>query len=95
MGTGLPGPIVSLLKELSALPVFRNLNEDGNREVSVWISKLFNGTLLKNSNGDPIKFDLRTEIGVTEQLGKQAIPVIVNAMYGARLLILFVVCMQS
>lgn len=78
MGTGLPGPIVSLLKELSALPVFRNLNEDGNREFSVWISKLFNGTLLKNGNGDPIKFDLRTEIGVAEQLGKQAIPVIVN-----------------
>ena len=34
--------------------------------------------MLKNGNGDPIKFDLRTEIGVAEQLGKQAIPVIVN-----------------
>lgn len=50
-GTGLPGPIVSLLKELSALPIFHNLNEDGNREISVWISKLFNGTLLKNDGG--------------------------------------------
>lgn len=77
-GTGLPGPIVSLLKELSALPIFHNLNEDGNREISVWISKLFNGTLLKNDGEEPIKFDLRTEIGVAAQLGKQAIPVILN-----------------
>ena len=77
-GTGLPGPIVSLLKELSALPFFHNLHENGDRELSVWISKLFNGTLLKNDNGEPIKFDLRTEIGVAEQLGKQALPVIVN-----------------
>ena len=77
-GTGLPGPIVSLLKELSALPVFHSLNENGDRELSVWISKLFNGTLLKNDSGEPIKFDLRTEIGIAEQLGKQALPVIVN-----------------
>lgn len=45
-GTGLPGPIVSLLKEVSALPIFRNMNKSGYKEFSVWISKLFNGTLL-------------------------------------------------
>ena len=45
-GTGLPGPLVSLLKEISALPIFKNLNENGYKEFSVWISKLFNGTLL-------------------------------------------------
>ena len=45
-GTGLPGPIVSFLKEISALPIFRNMNKDGYKEFSVWISKLFNGTLL-------------------------------------------------
>ena len=83
VGTGLPGPIGSLLKELSALPVFKKTNEQGYKEFSVWVSKLFNGTLLgeRDSNGKIIKaekFDLRTEIGVLQQLGKQAIPVIIN-----------------
>lgn len=82
-GTGLPGPIVSLLKEISALPIFRKMDENGNKEFSVWISKLFNGTLLgeRDENGrltDKLQFDLRTEIGVAAQLGKQAIPVIIN-----------------
>lgn len=72
VGTGLPGPLVSLLKEISALPIFRKLNDKGNKEFSVWISKLFNGTLLGK------KFDLRTEIGILHQLGKQAVPVIIN-----------------
>lgn len=81
-GTGLPGPLVSLLKEISVLPIFKNTNENGYKEFSVWISKLFNGTLLgktdENGKQIPIKFDLRTEIGVAQQLGKQAIPVLVN-----------------
>lgn len=81
-GTGLPGPLVSMLKEISALPIFRKLNEDGNKEISVWISQLFNGTLLgkRDENGKliPIKFDLRTELGVLYQLGQQAIPVMIN-----------------
>lgn len=83
LGTGLPGPIVSLLKEISALPIFRNLNENGYKEFSVWISKLFNGTLLgkRDENGkliEAVQFDLRTEIGVAHELGRQAVPVIVN-----------------
>lgn len=81
-GTGIPGPIVSTLKELSALPIFNNMNEKGYKEFSVWISKLFNGTLLgkRNEKGElvPIKFDLRTEIGAVKQIGKQFIPVIIN-----------------
>lgn len=83
LGTGLPGPLVSFLKEISALPIFRNMNEKGYKEFSVWISKLFNGTLLgkRDENGkliEAVKFDLRTEIGVAHELGRQAIPVIVN-----------------
>lgn len=83
LGTGLPGPLVSFLKEISALPIFRNMNEKGYKEFSVWISKLFNGTLLgkRDENGkliEGVKFDLRTEIGVARELGRQAIPVIVN-----------------
>lgn len=81
-GTGLPGPISSLLKEVSALPLFHNTNEKGYREFSVWVSKLFNGTLLgdRDTNGNlvPLKFDLRTEIGVAHQLGQQALPVLLN-----------------
>lgn len=81
-GTGLPGPLGSFLKELSALPVFQKRNPKGYKELSVYISKLFNGTLLgkKDTNGNliPLKFDLRTEMGVSMQIGQQAIPVLVN-----------------
>lgn len=82
-GTGLPGPFVSLLKELSSLPFFSH--KENNNNFCVWISKLFNGTLLgeRDENGklipeNIIKFDLRTEIGIAHELGRQAIPVIIN-----------------
>lgn len=79
IGTGLPGPFVSFLKEMSALPIFRNMNNQNYKEFSVWISKLFNGTLLgkRDENGKllSLKFDLRTEIGIVNQ---QAMPVILN-----------------
>lgn len=83
LGTGIPGPIVSFLKEVSALPMFHKMNKNGYKEFSIWISKLFNGTLLghRDENGkliEPVKFDLRTEIGVTHELSRQAVPVIVN-----------------
>ena len=82
-GTGLPGPIVSFLKEVSVLPFFQNLDEKGYREFSVWISRLFNGTLLakRDKEGNlekAIPFDLRTEIGMLHELGRQAIPVIID-----------------
>ena len=92
-GTGLPGPLLSLAKELSALPFFKKLNKDGNKEISVFISELFNGTLFaeKDSTGKIIKetivpIDLRTEIGI---LHKQALPIIINefivrSFYGIR-----------
>lgn len=82
VGTGLPGPIGSLLKEMSALPIFHSMNEKGYKEFSAWVSKLFNGTLLgeRDDSGKliPLKFDLRTEIGIAHQLGQQTFPVIVN-----------------
>ncbi|MGN1133597.1 MAG: hypothetical protein ACI4RN_03980 [Oscillospiraceae bacterium] len=83
LGTGLPGPLVSFLKEISSLPIFRKLDKNGYKKFSVWISKLFNGTLLakKDENGKiikSVKFDLRTEIGVANELKRQAVPVIVN-----------------
>lgn len=83
IGTGVPGPIGSLLKEASCLPVFTSMTDDGYKEFSVWVSKLFNGTLLgqHDENGkitSAVKFDLRTEVGALHQLGKQAVPVLIN-----------------
>lgn len=83
-GTGIPGPILSMAKELSVLPVFKNMNiRDGS--ISVFLSKLFNGTLLaKNDNTGAIiqesilNFDLRGELGIDVELGRQVIPVIAN-----------------
>ena len=81
-GTGLPGPLVSLLKEFSSTRLFKKQDAKGCKEFSVYISKLFNGTLLgeRDSNGNliPLKFDLRTEMGIAMQVGKQTIPVIIN-----------------
>ena len=81
-GTGIPGPIVSLIKELSSLPVFRN-KQIGDIEFHTWVSKLFNGTLLgkRDEAGkllEPMKFDLRAEIGVLHEIGKQVVPVLIN-----------------
>lgn len=81
-GTGLPGPLLSLAKELSVLPFFKNIHI-GENTFSEWLSKLFDGTLLGelNSEGkvvDKIRFDLRAELGIAHELGRQTIPVIIN-----------------
>lgn len=83
-GTGIPGPILSLAKELSVLPVFKDIKAN-DESISTFLSKLFNGTLFakhdgagKIIKGTEIKFDLRGELGVAAELGKQAIPVIAN-----------------
>jgi hypothetical protein len=83
-GTGIPGPMLALAKELSVLPIFKNINV-GENSLSVFLSKLFNGTLLAkhDDNGKiiretVIKFDLRGELGVGIELGRQAIPVVAN-----------------
>lgn len=83
-GTGIPGPILSLAKELSVLPIFKSLKVE-DKTLSVFISKLFNGTLLAQHdiNGKILKdtqlrFDLRTEIGLGIEIGRMAIPVMVN-----------------
>lgn len=83
-GTGIPGPILSMAKELSVLPIFKNITVN-DETLSKFLSKLFNGTLFADhdENGKIIKetvvkFDLRGELGVLEELGRQAIPVIAN-----------------
>ncbi len=76
-GTGLPGPILSTLFEMSKIPFF---NKSGKTDFTMWITKLWNGTLpgLKERR---IHFDMRTELGVWRELGKQAIPVIINECF--------------
>ena len=88
-GTGLPGPLLSLLKEISANKHIRALvgtagNTDRDK-FSVVVQNLFNGRFLadhtpdgKVIKGTEIPFDLRTEIGLGCELTKQIIPVLVN-----------------
>ena len=80
-GTGIPGPLLSFLKEASSLPFFRDLSigyEGKIRTLSQWISKAFNGTLLKDEDGNPLRFDLRTEVGLAEQILTQVPAVLAN-----------------
>ncbi|PRY84259.1 hypothetical protein [Alkalibacterium olivapovliticus] len=83
-GTGIPGPLLSLAKELSILPIFKNITI-GDTSLSELLSKLFNGTLLAqhDDSGTIIKntelrFDLRSEMGLGIEIGRQTIPVIAN-----------------
>lgn len=84
-GTGIPGPILALAKEISAIPFFKEIKVDGDMSLSIFLSKLFNGTLMiqRDENGQIIKesvvkFDLRSELGVAVELCKQTVPVIAN-----------------
>lgn len=83
-GTGIPGPILAIAKELSVLPFFKIMKVQ-DKSLSEFLSKLFNGTLFAkyDENGKilkdtVIKFDLRGEMGALLEIGKQAIPVIAN-----------------
>lgn len=75
-GVGIPGPILSILKELSALPIFNN--EGADNTFSKLISKVFNGTLFRDANGNPIRIDFRVELGVADQILSQTKSVIAN-----------------
>ncbi|WP_165249593.1 hypothetical protein [Adlercreutzia sp. ZJ141] len=83
-GTGIPGPLVSFMKELSSLPFFKD-STDGDMGFRLWVTKLFNGTFFADhdENGKIIKssmrkFDLRTEIGILGEISRQTIPVLIN-----------------
>ena len=83
-GTGIPGPLLALAKELSILPFFRNMTV-GDNSTSLFLSKLFNGTLLaKHDESGTIirdtvlRFDLRGELGIGVEIGRQAIPIAAN-----------------
>lgn len=84
-GTGVPGPILALAKEVSAIPLFKDIKINDDMSLSLFLSKLFNGTLMmqRDENGQiikesVIKFDLRAELGIAVELCKQAVPVVAN-----------------
>lgn len=62
LGMGIPGPIVSILKEFAMLPGIKNTN----------LPKKIADVFQKE------KFDLRSEIALGHELGKQALPVLLN-----------------
>lgn len=78
-GTGIPGPLLALAKEISALPIFKNTDS------AAFLMRVFNGTIFaqRDENGRLIKqtairFDLRGELGALYELGRQALPVLAN-----------------
>ena len=85
-GTGIPGPLLATLKELSALPLINEIQihycKPGHNEdvsFSAFVSKLFNGTYFMNQDGsNRVPFDLRAEIGLAHDVGRQTVPVLVN-----------------
>ncbi|MCI1978375.1 MAG: hypothetical protein LKJ44_01450 [Bifidobacteriaceae bacterium] len=80
-GTGIPGPFLSLIKEISALAGFKNAMDE-DLGIRKFVSKMFNGTLFARVNSEGRKeyrrFNLRTEIGVEYELGRQSLPVLLN-----------------
>lgn len=61
-GMGIPGPIMSLAKEISALPGINKL------DIAPKLKELY----------EKEHFDLRAELAVAHELGRQAMPVILN-----------------
>lgn len=83
-GTGIPGPVLSFAKEISVLPIFKDVKIQ-KYDISDFLSKVFSGTIfLKRDDAGKIipetvvRFDFRGELGAVLELGKQAIPVIAN-----------------
>lgn len=62
VGMGIPGPIVALLKEVSMIP---GINKMG-------LAQKMKDIFIKE------KFDLRSELAVGHELGRQAVPVVMN-----------------
>lgn len=70
-GMGLPGPILTLLKELSMIPGINKIN----------LSQKCNELFTQNQDFlDGYKMDMRSELAIGVELGKQAIPVFINSV---------------
>ena len=91
-GTGLPGPLLSLAKEVDSVraKLFNSdakIGDDADA-ITGYLSKLFNGTAFVERDGDGkiiresvVRFDYRTEIGMLENVkvaSKMFVPVLIN-----------------
>lgn len=85
-GMGLPGTFMSFLKELSALPIFKDTDfaeklykafangiGDGKSQLSL-------GAFNSLFEGADSKFDMRTEGAIKHELKRQAVPVVINEL---------------
>lgn len=83
-GMGIPGSFMSTLKELSALPCFKDTNFGENLRkafqngIGSGKSQLDLGVFNSLFEGASSKFDMRTEMAVGHELKRQALPVIIN-----------------
>lgn len=64
-GMGLPGPVLSLAREVAQLPGIRNTS----------LPKLIGDVFSRQ------KFDFRKEMAVAHELGRQAVPVVLNEIF--------------
>lgn len=98
-GMGLPGGFLSTMKELSALPVFKdsnfatNLSKAYQHGIGNGKNQIDLGAFNALFEGASSKFDMRTEMAIGHELKRQALPVVINeilvrACYFVRRLIL-------
>lgn len=83
-GAGVPGTVMSTLKELSALPCFKdtlfaeNLRKAYQNGIGNGNSQLDLGIFNELFDGANSKFDMRTEMAVKYELKRQSVPIIIN-----------------
>ena len=99
-GSGIPGNFLSLMKELGALPCFKdtNFNENlrrafqngigtGNKQVDLGV---FNELFTVTSS----KLDLRTEMAFSYELKRQSIPIVINEILVRAIFFIRRFCME-
>lgn len=83
-GSGIPGTFMSLMKELAALPCFKDTNFNENLRkafqngIGTGEKQVDLGAFNKLFEGASSKFDKRTEMAIFHEIKRQAIPVIIN-----------------
>lgn len=83
-GAGLPGSLMSFMKELSALPLIKDTDFAGNLQkayqngIGTGKKQVDLGVFNELFKGADSKFDYRTENAIKGELKRQALPVIIN-----------------
>lgn len=92
VGTGLPGPLLSTLKELSSIPGLKSIfgkDDVGKYVFSESCIKLFRGDFFESIDvkgrvikESSVQFDLRTELGLAHEMisNKQHIPILLSEL---------------